>query len=177
MNRRALLATVASGAVAGCGGRLVGPELDATTIATSLRDYVNDARTDRGAGYFATDEKLTKIARYHAEDMLEKSYVHMRSPTGETLGDRYRKFDYSCGGVSPQSDGPRVGNAVLFRIRFESGRYTEQEVAEKLFKNLLKQPEKRDLAFWDFWETQGTGAAVGTDAAGRTVVYAAQNYC
>ncbi|WP_158057636.1 CAP domain-containing protein [Halorussus halophilus] len=177
MNRRALLATVVSGTIAGCGGRLVGPDLDANAIATYLRDYINEARTDRGVGYFATAEKLTKIARYHAEDMLEDSYFHMTSPDGESLPDRYRKFDFSCGGVPKESRGPRVGNAVLFRIRFESESYTERTIAQKLFDHLLKSKEKKELAFWDFWDSQGTGAAVGTDRAGRTLVYAAQYYC
>ncbi|MFC7080972.1 CAP domain-containing protein [Halorussus caseinilyticus] len=177
MNRRAFLATACSGAVAGCSGRLLGPKLDRTAIADHLRDYVNEARTDRGVGYFATDEKLVKVARYHAEDMLDDSYLRMTSPDGETLADRYRKFDYSCGGVPADSDGPRVGNAVLFKIGFDSGSYTEAEVARRLFDRLLASPEKKELAFWDVWDAQGTGAAVGTDAGGRTLVYAAQCYC
>lgn len=177
MERRAFLAACVAGTISGCSGRLTGPDLSAEDVAIHFRDHVNEARSDDGVGYFLTDETLVEIASYHAENMVEESYLGLTSPSGETFADRYQKFDYSCGGVPMNSEGPRVGNAILFRIRFDEGSRTEREIAEKFFELLLQNPEKKELAFWDFWSATGTGAAVGTEAAGRTVVYLAQYYC
>lgn len=174
MNRRAFLSMVGVGALAGCSGRLLGPDLSADEIAVGFRDRVNEVRADRATGHLAVDQTLAESAPYHAEDMLDRDYLGMNSPAGESMADRYQKFDYSCAGSTPPDGGVAVGNAN--RVRSSEDEVTERKLARTMFQRLLDTPQKKELAFWDFWGTT-TGAAVGEDGLGRTVVYLAQYYC
>ena len=56
---------------------------------------VNQERTSRGLDKLYYKDSLVVIARYHSEDMANRSYFAHDSPQGERLGDRYSMFDIS----------------------------------------------------------------------------------
>jgi uncharacterized protein YkwD len=176
MNRRTLLTTGVA-ALSGCAGALeTGPELDPRKLEESVREGTMEARNDEGLGLLATDETLREIARYHAEDMIEESYIGNVSPSGETFADRYAKFDFTCSGRPPEAGGTRVGNNVLGRFRFERGKHTAPELADKLLGLWRKQTEKYKILTSGFWDATGVGAAADGDG-GETVVYVAVYFC
>ena len=55
----------------------------------------NEAREQRGLEPLCLQPTLTEAARAHSEDMIEKDYFAHVSPSGETLGERLKRFGYT----------------------------------------------------------------------------------
>lgn len=58
-----------------------------------LLELVNKARADKGLDALVTDEKLMKVARTKAKDMVENNYFSHQSPTYGSPFDMMRQFD------------------------------------------------------------------------------------
>lgn len=58
-----------------------------------LLDLVNKARRDKGLEALAVDEKLMKVARIKAKDMIDNNYFSHQSPTYGSPFDMMRQFD------------------------------------------------------------------------------------
>jgi uncharacterized protein YkwD len=54
----------------------------------------NKTRTDRGLKPLCVDPKLTRAARSHSREMIEKDYFSHYSYDGEGVGARLRRFGY-----------------------------------------------------------------------------------
>lgn len=58
-----------------------------------LLDLVNKARADKGLEALVADEKLMKVARMKAKDMVDNNYFSHQSPTYGSPFDMMRQFD------------------------------------------------------------------------------------
>ncbi len=58
-----------------------------------LLELVNKARADKGLDALVTDEKLMKVARTKAKDMVDNNYFSHQSPTYGSPFDMMRQFD------------------------------------------------------------------------------------
>jgi len=65
-----------------------------------LLDIVNKARKEKGLEALAVDEKLMKVARTKAKDMVDNNYFSHQSPTYGSPFDMMRQFDnvFKCAG-------------------------------------------------------------------------------
>ena len=57
----------------------------------------NEARTTRGLPPLCADPELTRAARSHSREMIEKDYFSHRSYDGERVGERLKRFGYDGG--------------------------------------------------------------------------------
>jgi uncharacterized protein YkwD len=57
----------------------------------------NKARTDRGLRPLCADPELTRAARSHSREMIEKDYFSHNSYDGERVGERLKRFGYDLG--------------------------------------------------------------------------------
>jgi uncharacterized protein YkwD len=73
-----------------CGGGSI------TLKAREERTLVlhNEARADHGLGPLCVDPALTRAARSHSREMVEKDYFSHRSYDGEGVGARLKRFGY-----------------------------------------------------------------------------------
>ncbi len=60
----------------------------------------NHARHAHGLKALCVQPDLTKAARAHAQEMLDKDYASHYSFDGESVGDRLARFGYTSGGYS-----------------------------------------------------------------------------
>src|SRR5215204_3115700 len=69
---------------------------DITLMAKEKRTLAlhNKARTDRGLKPLCVNPKLTRAARSHSREMIEKDYFSHNSYDGEGAGSRLRRFGY-----------------------------------------------------------------------------------
>lgn len=65
-------------------------------LELKIHEKVNKIRATFNLSLLNFDYKLREIARHHSRDMAEKNYFDHISPSGETLSDRFNRFNYSC---------------------------------------------------------------------------------
>lgn len=69
--------------------------LNLSTDEQKLLDLVNKARAEKKLGPLVIDEKLLKVARIKAKDMIENNYFSHQSPTYGSPFDMMRQYDNS----------------------------------------------------------------------------------
>lgn len=188
-------------AEAGSGGVIQGPEgatsdspteragsagdISRSRVEAEIHSEVNRVRQERGLSTLATDSRLREIARYHSEDMALKGYFAHDSPDGETMGDRYEKFNYDC--RVPTGDNRYASGAenIAYTYAFarvskpggaESHDGDEQEIGAGIVEQWMNSPGHRENILRPYWRNEGIGVAV-TEVDGRVRVYATQNFC
>jgi len=72
-----------------------GGTIDLTTSERRLLDLHNEARTSRGLKALCVHPALTKAARFHSQEMLDKDYSSHNSYDGESLKARLERFGYT----------------------------------------------------------------------------------
>lgn len=76
----------------------VAPETDPTSfnetkVAVLVYEEINAERADQDISALRFENELTDMAMYHSTDMANKNYAAHESPSGETVEDRYRKYE------------------------------------------------------------------------------------
>lgn len=67
-------------------------------LEDNIHEDINEVRSQRGLERLSYNDNLVEVARYHSADMANSSYFAHDSPSGESMTDRYDKFNVdSCG--------------------------------------------------------------------------------
>ena len=134
-------------AVKTCGGGTI--ELSSNEKRTL--DLHNRARVDRGLPRLCVHRVLTKAARAHSQEMLDKDYFSHDSYNGETAGERIARFGYTSKGYRYYKIGENIA--------WGSG---SQGSPDSIFKSWMNSPgHKANIVHKDFREI-GIGARTGT---------------
>jgi uncharacterized protein YkwD len=141
--------------------------LNEADIEEEIVALVKENRRERDVARLNHDPGLREIARYHSQDMAESGYVAHENPeTGETMEDRYAKFQYSC-----STPGENV-----FHAKFEGYSFSESEIASRTVEAWLDSQQHRELMLSSRFEAGGVGVEIVEE--GRTThVYVTQNFC
>ena len=105
----------------------------------------NETREHHGLGPMCADPQLTRAARAHSRDMIEKGYFSHASPSGETLDARLDRYGYE------------------YRIAGENlawGTGT-QATPEGTFERWMESPGHRRNVWVGGFREVGVGAATG----------------
>jgi uncharacterized protein YkwD len=81
---------VATTAVKTCGGGSISLQVNEKRVLA----LHNVARTGRGLKPLCADPGLTRAARSHSREMIEKGYFSHSSYSGESVGERLSRFGY-----------------------------------------------------------------------------------
>lgn len=87
-----------------CGGGTI--ELNGDEKRTL--DLHNQTRVDRGLPRLCVHPVLTKAARAHSQEMLDKDYFSHDSYNGETSEERLKRFGYTSKGYSYYTIGENI---------------------------------------------------------------------
>jgi uncharacterized protein YkwD len=117
-----LVATLA--AISAIGALLLGPlgaEAALVTVKTCgggtievnsnekrMLELHNKARTERGLKALCVHPALTRAARAHSKEMLDKDYTSHNSFNGETIQQRLERFGYTFDGYSYYAIGENI---------------------------------------------------------------------
>jgi uncharacterized protein YkwD len=149
-----------------------------------VAEIVNDRREDRGLSPLNYDAKLARVARYHSEDMAENGYFSHTSPNGETVSDRYAKFDYDCE-VEISSTQVATGGENIFQTWYKTriqdgygdGYYTGfDELARAIVHGWMQSDRHRGTILDSKWKRQGIGVGL-VEIGGDVQVLVTQNFC
>ena len=118
----------------------------------------NRARADRGLPRLCVHPALTKAARAHTQEMLDKDYFSHDSYNGETSGERLGRFGYTPKGYSYYTVGENIA--------WGSGSYGSPD---SIFESWMNSSEhKANILNKDFRQI-GIGARTGAfDYNGNT---------
>lgn len=146
--------------------------------------FVNRERVRRGLDPLALNETLSRIARYHSRDMVERDYFAHVSPDNETMADRYDHFGFEC---RVPLDGNRyaTGAENIAYTYYEEPVYagnrtvvysTPKQLARGIVDQWMNSTSHRKNILRPYWRREGIGFAVEETPSG-TRVYATQNFC
>ncbi len=105
----------------------------------------NQARASRGLGPLCVDPTLTRAARAHAREMMDRNYLSHNSANGETYDARLRRFGYT----RPAGE----------NISWGGGSYGSPE---SRFEFWMNSPLHRDNILHPGWGEVGVGATAGS---------------
>ncbi|WP_435358283.1 CAP domain-containing protein [Haloarchaeobius sp. DFWS5] len=149
--------------------------IDVARLERLIHEDVNDVRESRDLSMLERDSELAAVGRYHSRDMAHNQYVAHTAPDGETMGDRYDRFDYDC--RVPTGDGRYAGGGENIYYAYYSGQgFTEEELAQKAVDGWMNSTDHRENLLRDYWEHEGIGVVV-ENRDGVTYVYVTQNFC
>jgi uncharacterized protein YkwD len=114
-----------------------------------MLDLHNRTRSERGLPLLCINPILTKTARDHSQDMLDKGYFSHYSPEGSTPFDRMKRVGYtSCGRTSICGENLAVGASY-------------PSTPERLFEALMNSPGHRANILRKEFREVGIGLQVG----------------
>jgi uncharacterized protein YkwD len=94
-----------------------GGSIDLTTAEKRVLDLHNQTRARYGLSSLCVHPALTKAARSHSQEMLDKDYTSHNSYNGETLKARLERFGYTFSGYSYY----RYGENIAWNYGSSSG--------------------------------------------------------
>jgi len=120
----------------------------------------NQARADRGLPRLCVHPTLTKAARAHSQEMLEKDYFSHDSYNGETSEERLKRFGYTPKGYSYYKIGENIA--------WGNGSYGSPD---SIFKSWMNSSGHRANILDEDFRQVGIGARTGNyqGYAGSTV--------
>ena len=159
-------------------------ELNGTELEYLVHREVNEERAERGRSNLSFDTELRSVARYHSADMANRSYFSHVSPNGETLTDRYQRFDYQCRVPTGTFRYATGGENILYTyydapvamdnatVRYDS----PEELADGIVNGWMNSTSHRENLLEPHWNREAIGVHI-EETDGRTRVYATQNFC
>ena len=159
-------------------------DLDGSELERLVHREVNEERTERGRSAVRFDTDLRPVARYHSADMARRDYFSHVGPDGETLTDRYERFGYRCRVRTSAFRYATGGENILYTYYDvpvttgnESVRYeTQEELARGIVDGWMNSTSHRENLLKPYWGREAIGIYID-QMAGRTRVYATQNFC
>jgi len=156
-------------------GNLSAQTVNTTELEQAIHAEVNEERTKRGLSSLDWDDELRTVAAYHSEDMATEDYIAHTAPDGETLKDRYERFNIGCvaGGENiAMTYADRLVQMPTETVDYNSNetRIAEGVVTQWLSSQAHKQNLLRD------WQTEGIGVET-THTENGTKVYVTQTFC
>lgn len=97
-------ATAAMTTVKTCGGGTI----EVNGHEKRMLELHNKARSVRGLKALCVHRKLTKAARAHSQEMLDKDYTSHNSFNGESVKQRLERFGYTFSGLSYYAYGENI---------------------------------------------------------------------
>jgi len=144
-----------------------------------IHEEVNEVRQAHGKESLAFDTELRTIARYQSEDMATEDYFAHIAPDGETVLDRYERFEYDCEGKF--SSGENIAYTFADgKVQTKHGvvdhDYNESSIAKSIVTGWMGSQAHRENLLHSAWSVEAIGV-ITTDTEQGTKVLVTQNFC
>ena len=159
----------------GESGGLFGDEkLDEKRVEELIHKEINERRVRHQRGELRWEGTLAKIAQYHSDDMVKRSYYAHEGPNGETMSDRYDRHAKDC---------RTYAENIMYtwyqeELNTQGDTYysTNEELARGIVNGWMNSSGHRENILNAQFSEEGIGVtSVETDEGAK--VYATQNFC
>ncbi|WP_338728628.1 CAP domain-containing protein [Haladaptatus sp. DJG-WS-42] len=155
-----------------------------TKVAVLVYEGINAERADQSSSELRFEDELTEMALYHSTDMATDGYYAHESPSGETVEDRYRKYElYERCKILDDSKGYYHRGAESIGKTTAGSYYTvngeqrinpdEQAVATAIVNRWMNTTTDAEYIGLDNARSVGVGVRITADGT----VYATAAYC
>jgi len=154
-------------------------------LELKIHEETNKIRAQLNLNVLSFDEELRNIARYHSKDMAINNYFDHISPDGETLKDRFIKFNFTCKIVVDNYVYEGAENLFLGYI-YKSYSYEKlthrilrydfygiDEFAREVVKSWYESEGHRKNMLFEYWKKEGIGVFITSEGK----VYVTQVFC
>jgi uncharacterized protein YkwD len=124
----------------------VTPSADLASLERKMVNAINEERQKRRLLPYRVDQRLTLVARAHAQDMVARGYFDHVTPAGKTLRDRLRER-----GLEPYWAGENWLRAVR----------PADEVVQYAIEWFIADPPHRDNILHTHYDRVGVGVTEG----------------
>lgn len=147
--------------------------LNETEVVNLMYKFVNEERTNRGLGQLDRNSTLQELADYKAEKMADNRYISHTSPDGQTVSDRFDRFNLDCSKFGENLAQTHYKEKVDVNYGAYDTYTTEQELAEGVIKQFMASDSHKENILDTKWESISLG--IGITDEGR--VYVSQEFC
>jgi uncharacterized protein YkwD len=157
---------------AGVQGR---PQIHITGLEQRVAALVNLQRRQHGLNALAIDPGLSKIARDHSQDMVNRGFFDHVNPDGKAPSDRLRLAGYICSKMSGENI---YQNNVYSRVTIRENHKTydwnsPEQIAESTVSGWMASPGHRRNILQKNYSRTGLGAAIAPDGK----IFITQVFC
>jgi len=159
------------------------PEFRVSSLERRVHDRINDERTDKKVSELEWDERLSRIARAHSEDMARRKFFDHVNPDGRSPTERGRAAGYECrkerGTFYRVGLGENLYRGSLYsriRIRGPERIYdwnSPEDIAKQSVDGWMRSPGHRRNILEKGYSQAGVGIAIAADDS----VYITQLFC
>jgi uncharacterized protein YkwD len=169
------------------------PSYDTGAIERSVHELVNEKRTANGREPLEWSDDLSRLARAHSQDMVDRDFYSHTNPDGQSPSDRGQEMGTSCTAVLDSQARFGVGENIAkvavwngARANRPGGEYkydwkTADKIAEDLVQGWMDSPGHRRNILEEGYGAEGLGVAleITTSPGGdeRFYMVATQNFC
>lgn len=165
-------------------GSLSADGVNTTEIEQAIHERVNAIRADHGVSPLAHNPELQSLSQYYANRMAEEQFTSHIAPDGQTLANRYSKFNIDCratNGTVTYGAGENLAQTWAYQevsIRGTTMQFdgNESRIAQGLVMQWINSEEHRNNLLWSGWNSEAIGVQTAT-VGGEVRVYAAQHFC
>ena len=148
-----------------------------------VHDLINKERRDHKLAPLAEDDRLSRVARGHSQDMAKRQFFDHINPEGLDPTARGKRAGYECrkvrGNIVREGLGENLYQGSLYlRIRIEDGERfydwnTAEQIARQSVDGWMKSPGHRRNILEGNYTLSGLGVAIAADDR----VYITQVFC
>ena len=160
---------------------------DRDELEQAIHQRVNKERAKKRLSALEWNNRLSRVAKNHSEDMLRNNYFAHTSQDGRSPSDRANDAGFECTVVSEGNQRIGIGENLLTTFSYHSYEITEQNGEESIRYNwktveelaneavatwMKSRLHRRNILRADYIQ-QGIGAVVGKDQK----IFITQNFC
>lgn len=160
-------------------------DIDLLKLEIMIHELINEKRVENGLSALVLDSDLSKIARYHSDDMSTRNYFDHEDPDGNGPTERYEKFGYYChidldDGYYIEGGSENIMLNYLGKYYYSDGTISDyntlEEVAESTVEGWMESLGHMKNILTPYWTREGLGVAI-TDNQYEGTIYITENFC
>lgn len=137
------------------------------------KDY-REHRIKKDLSLLDKSDNIKEIAEYKSQRMAKYNYFAHTSPDGETLKDRFNKFNNNCDVFSENIIKTHYNTTLKADYTVGNVNYTSaEELSEGMLKSYISSPQHKQNLNRDDWERHAIDVVI-TD---NNTVYHTHNFC
>ena len=138
------------------------PQIHVVELEQRIAALINLQRQENGVNALAIDPGLSKVARDHSQDMVNRGFFSHVNPDGEAPRDRLHLAGYTCSKMSGENI---YQNNLYSRVTIRGNQKTydlnsSEQIAETTVSGWMNSPGHRQNILQKSYSRTGLGAAI-----------------
>jgi uncharacterized protein YkwD len=151
------------------------PQIRITDLEQRIAALINLQRQENGVNALALDPGLSKIARDHSQDMVNRGFFSHVDPDGKAPRDRLRLAGYTCSKMSGENI---YQNNLYSRVTTRGNERTydwnsPEQIADSTVNGWMASSGHRQNILQKLYSRTGLGAAIAPNGQ----VFITQVFC